>query len=88
MRDSVFVYHEAAVETNQEESTEKLILPQSLLVIGEEAFLNIPAKKIEIPNSVNSIGQNAFSKGAILILHQPGYAAEWAEANGYSFSIE
>ena len=61
-----------------------MFLPRGLLIIEEEAFLHTAASLIDIPDSVTAIGQNAFPKGATLIVGTGTFAAEWAAANGYS----
>lgn len=61
-----------------------LILPRNLTVIEAEAFLNVSASRFDIPNEVESIGQNAFPSDATLIVGNGTYAQEWALQNGYT----
>lgn len=60
-----------------------LYLPRNLTAIEEEAFLHTAADHIDIPDSVTSIGSNAFPEGAILIVTPDSYAESWAESNGF-----
>lgn len=67
-----------------------LILPEGLLAIGNEAFLDCKGlKTVTLPASLTHIGENAFSDGkkwkplSTAFSVQPGtYAAEWCVANG------
>ena len=45
------------------------------------------ASEYDIPDSVTSIGTNAFPKHATLIVGSGSYAESWAQANGYSYSV-
>ncbi len=61
-----------------------LVLPEDLTTIEAEAFLNVGASEISIPDGVEFIGQNAFPAGVTLIVGEGTYAESWARQNGYT----
>ena len=62
----------------------RLILPRGLKKIESEAFLNTAAVEIDIPDSVEEIGENAFPSGVTLIVGEGTDAETWARNNGYT----
>lgn len=62
----------------------KLILPRGLVSIEAEAFLNVNADEIDIPDGVAFIGSRAFPENVTLIVGSGTYAEEWAAQNGYT----
>ena len=66
------------------------LLPDVLEKIGEGAFINNPnLHEISIPNSVETIGDNAFDKDNIkLVVYRDSYGEFWAQENGYSYHYE
>lgn len=49
-------------ECSYSEQIQKLIIPDSIVNIGEDVFASCPVKSVVIPESVTSIGENAFSE--------------------------
>ncbi len=62
-----------------------LFLPAALESIEEEAFLDIQAEAVLIPDSVRAIGENAFDGDIVLIASPGGAAEEYADRNGLRF---
>lgn len=65
----------------------RLILPRGLKKIESEAFLNTAADEIDIPDSVEEIGENAFPSGVTLIVGEGTDAETWARNNGYTHVV-
>ncbi len=61
------------------------VLPAFVDTVEEEAFWNIPARKILVPASAVSIGWHAFPAGATLYGEAGSCAEDWASSNGYAF---
>ena len=65
-------------------------IPDGTLSIGESAFAGCNSlTSITIPDSVTSIGEDAFSRCArnfTLTVGRDSYAAEYAAANGISYT--
>ena len=62
-----------------------MILPSSITDIEDEAFWNISAKYILLPDTVQSIGWRAFSPRTTLYGKTGSYAETWAEENDCVF---
>ena len=65
----------------------RIDLPRNLTRIESEAFLNVAAEEIDIPDSVTFIGENAFPSGVTLIVGSGSYAYEWAGENGFTPTV-
>lgn len=63
-----------------------LVLPASLQIIDSQAFDGIYVSAIQIPVSVTSIADDAFSgTDAILLVVSGSYAEDWAKAHGRNY---
>ena len=62
-----------------------LYIPEMTTAIDAEAFLHIKAKSVLIPNTVKSIGENAFNTGTIIYGEKGSYGQTWANENGFAF---
>lgn len=66
-------------------SLSDIIIPETVNSIGANAFGGCYALgNIIVPSSVTAIGENAFYESAVIICDSSSYAAEYAEANGFT----
>ena len=75
-------------EAFEETAIESVALPKTLISIGNRAFAdNSRLKTIEIPNSVEYIGDEAFSGIPSLTVYgtEDSYASRWAEEHHIAF---
>lgn len=64
------------------------VLPGSLTAIGDEAFLDVPARTFDIPDTVASIGSNPFPGDATLLVVSGSYAETWAREHGCRYTVK
>ena len=69
-------------------STGTIVLPKSLKIIEDEAFIGLPANTFDIPASVETISSSAFDPDSILLVEKNSYAETWAKTNGYSYKVK
>lgn len=55
-----------------------VIMPADLKHIGDRAFWGCDITRIEVPDSVTEIGENAFPAGTVIASASDAYAREWA----------
>lgn len=59
-------------------------IPSTVKEIGGYAFYNIGLKEVYVPSTVETIGDNAFSKSVKIICEEGSAAEAWAKEKGYS----
>ena len=66
----------------------ELALPKTLKAIPAGAFLGLgQLKRLKVPASVEYIGENAFPRGAALIVEDNSFAHYWAVANAWPHTV-
>ncbi|MCQ2612783.1 MAG: leucine-rich repeat protein [Treponemataceae bacterium] len=63
-------------------------IPSTVKEIGGYAFYNIGLKEVYVPSTVETIGDNAFSKSVKIICEEGSAAEAWAKEKGYKTEIK